>query len=77
MILLDHPTAGDVNKLVRVSLDAVPVGVAATAMGWSDTHSADCIQMRVEELMETEVFVVSNEECEQSAGKVGRTEIFG
>ena len=60
-----------------MSPDVVPVGTAVTVMGWGDTHPADDIRTLAEELMETEVFVVSNEECEQSNGTVGGTEIAG
>ena len=76
IIILDRPTTETVD-LVQVSPDVVPVGTAVTVMGWGDTHPADDIRTLAEELMETEVFVVSNEECEQSNGTVGGTEIAG
>jgi len=57
--------------LVRVSPDIVPVGQGVTVMGWGDTDIADHLQTMPDELMETEVFVVSNEECDQSKGTAG------
>jgi len=76
ILVLDRPTVEDVD-LVQVSPDTVSVGSAVTVMGWGDTHPSDSIQTRAEELMETEVFVVSNEECDQSNGTVGGTEHMG
>lgn len=76
ILILDRPTALDVD-LVTVSQDIAPVDIAATVMGWGDTHPADDIHTLAEELMETEVFVISNEECDQSNGTVGSTDING
>jgi len=75
IIVLDHATTEDVD-IVEVSPDGVPVGTAVTVMGWGDTHPADDIQTLAVELMKTEVFTVSNEECEQSSGVVGGTELM-
>ena len=57
-------------QIVRLnSDDAVPmVGAATTVMGWGDVDpSASDIELP-DVLMETEVFVQSNEECEKSSG---------
>ncbi|KAL9189038.1 hypothetical protein ACHAXT_011528 [Thalassiosira profunda] len=74
ILILDNPVSAPV---VEVSSDVVPVGSAVTVMGWGDTHPSDSIQTISEELMETEVFVVSNEQCEQSTGRIGGLELFG
>jgi len=76
ILILDRPVSGDVD-LVQVSPHVVPVDTAVTVMGWGDTHVADSITTLAEELMETEVFVVSNTECEQSNGTIGGKEIDG
>jgi trypsin len=76
ILILDQPVTEDVD-LVSLGTGTVPVGSAVTVMGWGDTHPADDVQERADELMETEVFVVSNEECERSSGTVGGTEIDG
>lgn len=76
ILILDRPTSLDVD-LVTVSQDIVPIDTAVTVMGWGDVHPSDEIQMLAEELMETEVFVISNEECDQSSGNIGGTEING
>lgn len=76
ILILDQATTEDVD-LVEVSPNVVPVGAAVTVMGWGDTHPAEDNRTLAEELMETEVFVVSNEECERSNGTIGGTEIDG
>ncbi|KAL7533866.1 hypothetical protein ACHAXR_005490 [Thalassiosira sp. AJA248-18] len=73
ILVLDRPTTEDVD-MVQVSPGTIPVGTAVTVMGWGDTHPSDDIWENAEELMQTEVFVVSNEECDQSNGTVGGTE---
>ncbi|KAL7545847.1 hypothetical protein ACHAWF_009195 [Thalassiosira exigua] len=72
ILVLERPTTENVN-LVEVSSNVVPVGQTTTVMGWGDTHPSDDVLERSEVLLETEVFVVSNEECEQSSGMVGGT----
>lgn len=76
IVILDRPTSLDVD-LVTVSPDIVPVDTAVTVMGWGDVHPADEIQVLAEELMETEVFTISNEECDQSSGNLGGIEANG
>ena len=44
-------------------------------MGWGDTNVTDDIQTLAEELMETDLFVVSDEECDQINGTIGGMEI--
>mmetsp|Transcript_24220 Transcript_24220/g.36830 ORF Transcript_24220/g.36830 Transcript_24220/m.36830 type:complete len:455 (-) Transcript_24220:111-1475(-) len=74
ILVLDRPVVEAMDNLVQVTPDVVPVGTAVTVMGWGDTHPSDEIQTKSDELMETEVFVVSNEECDKSNGTVGGTE---
>ena len=76
ILILDRPVTGDVD-LVQVSPDVVPVGSPVTVMGWGDTDPDDSVQTLAEELLETEVVVISNEECQQSSGTIGGTEIDG
>jgi len=76
ILILEQPTTEDAD-LVRVSPGAVPVDTAVTVMGWGDTHVSDDIQSMPEELMETQVFVISNEECHQSNATIGGTIIDG
>jgi trypsin len=73
ILILDQPLAEDA-ALVTVSPDVVAVDQAVTVMGWGDTHPADDIQTPATELMETEVFVISNEVCDESEGTVGGTQ---
>jgi trypsin len=72
ILVLDQPVVGDVD-LVTVSPNVVPVGTPVTVMGWGDIDRDDNVQTLPEDLMETEVFVVSNEECERSSGTIGGT----
>jgi len=76
ILVLDRPTTEDVD-LLQVSPGTVPVGTAVTVVGWGDVNPSDDVQTLAEELRETELFVMSNTECEQSSGTVGGTEIFG
>ena len=46
-------------------------------MGWGDAHPSDGITALADELMETEVFVISNEECQASTGTIGGMEFLG
>ena len=77
ILILERPVQMTDVDLVQVDTGIVPVGAAVTVMGWGDTNEDPSIQTRSLELMETEVFVVSNEECEQSSGTVGGTNMFG
>lgn len=73
ILVLDQPVVGDID-LVTVSPNTpLPVGAPVTVMGWGDINQDDRLQTFPEELMQTEVFVVSNEECERSSGTVGGT----
>jgi len=76
ILVLDRPTT-ELVDLVQVSSDVAPVGASVTVMGWGDTHPSDSVQTLPDELMETEVFLISNEECDQSSGTVGGTEFMG
>jgi trypsin len=76
ILILDSATNEDVDY-VRVDPDTVPIGSAVSVMGWGDTHPSDSVQNLAVELMETEVFVMSNGECEKSSGRVGGYEMFG
>mmetsp|Transcript_5105 Transcript_5105/g.8017 ORF Transcript_5105/g.8017 Transcript_5105/m.8017 type:complete len:299 (-) Transcript_5105:72-968(-) len=75
ILILDQAVTEEVD-LVKVSRDIIPVDTAVTVMGWGDTHPSDSISTLSEELMETEVFVISKEECEQSTGTIGGMEIM-
>ncbi|KAL7553790.1 hypothetical protein ACHAWF_017121 [Thalassiosira exigua] len=56
----------------RANVDLVEASRAGHGgHGMGDTHPSDDVLERSEVLLETEVFVVSNEECEQSSGMVG------
>lgn len=76
MILLLDSAVRDA-EVVAVSPDFVPGGVAVNVIGWGDTHAADSISLLAEELMETEVFTLSNYDCERSTGTVGGQQLFG
>jgi len=52
--------------LVEVSPDVVPVGTNVTVMGWGDTDIDEDVDAPANELMEVEVSVISNEECDAS-----------
>mmetsp|Transcript_29203 Transcript_29203/g.45154 ORF Transcript_29203/g.45154 Transcript_29203/m.45154 type:complete len:659 (+) Transcript_29203:243-2219(+) len=65
-------------QFVKLNSDeAVPVvGAATNVMGWGDTNPIKGETEVSDVLMETEVFAVSNEECEMSKGTVATSE-FG
>lgn len=66
-------------RIVKLnSDDAVPVvGATTTVMGWGDTNIlADVVDIS-DVLIETDVYYVSNEECEKSEGRVDTGGNFG
>ena len=44
-----------------------------TVMGWGDTHESEEVQELSNELMEVDVQLIKNEECEQSSDDMGNT----
>jgi len=65
LIFLERSTSADV-ELVHVSSDVVSEGTDVTVMGWGDTNKDKDIKELATELMEVEVTVISDEECEES-----------
>jgi len=65
LIFLEGSVPDDVD-LVQVSPDVVPPGTDVNVCGWGDTNKDESIQELATELMEVEVTVMTNEECEQS-----------
>mmetsp|Transcript_2809 Transcript_2809/g.4360 ORF Transcript_2809/g.4360 Transcript_2809/m.4360 type:complete len:455 (+) Transcript_2809:52-1416(+) len=65
LLFLDSSYTGYVN-LVQVSPDTVSEGTNATVMGWGDTHKDEEINELATELMEVDVTVMSNDDCERS-----------
>ncbi len=63
------------NEFVRLNTDdATPeIGAAVTVMGWGDIDPTD-EQVLSSELMEVDVNVITNEECEKSGGDFGSYE---
>jgi len=51
---------------VQVDPSFIPEDTAVTVMGWGDTHIDDDISELANELMEVEVFVISNDDCDAS-----------
>jgi trypsin len=72
LIFLKEAASTDIN-LVKLNSDAdTPnVGAAVTVMGWGDIDPTDDGQVLASELMEVEVNVISNEECDNSDGSSG------
>jgi len=51
---------------VAIDPSLIPEDTAVTVMGWGDTHIDDDISELANELMEVEVFVISNDDCDAS-----------
>ena len=70
LIFLDDSAAS--NKFVQLNADdATPsIGAPVTVMGWGDVDASDELELS-SELMEVEVNVITNDECEQSEGDYG------
>jgi len=64
-VFLDRITTEDV-EIVQLSPYVISEGTNVTVMGWGDTHKDEDIKELATELMEVEVTVVTNQECEQS-----------
>jgi trypsin len=75
ILILDRDTDEDVD-IVQLSPENITAGSAVTVMGWGDTDPTST-QTLAQELMETEVYVISNDECQQSSGTVGGIDMFG
>ena len=73
LLFLNRSTTEDV-ELVQVNPDATSEGTNVTAMGWGDTNEDENIREPANELMEVEVTVISNEECDNSESDEDRWE---
>lgn len=65
LLFLKRNTTADV-ELVQVSPDMILQGTNVTVMGWGDTNIDEDISDSPNELMEVEVAVISNENCDAS-----------
>lgn len=65
LLFLKRSTTEDV-ELVQLSPNSISEGMDVTVMGWGDTHKDENINELATELMEVEVTVITNDECEQS-----------
>jgi len=65
LVFLERSTTEDV-ELVQLSPSVISEGTAVTVMGWGDTHKDEAIKELAAELMEVEVTVITNDECELS-----------
>jgi len=73
----DQSSARADVDLVRIAPDVVNVGTMVTVMGWGDTNPSDFITTPSHELLETQLYILSNESCERSSGIVGGFDLFG
>ncbi len=71
VLILERPIKEEVASIVSLSREVVPVGSPVSVMGWGDTVASDDELIMSYDLRTTEVFVMSNEECEQSSGVIG------
>jgi len=71
VLILERPTKEQDVGTVSPSRDVVPVGSPVSVMGWGDTVASDDEVLLSYDLRTTEVFVMSNEECEKSSGIIG------
>ena len=76
IVVLDRPTEADVN-IVPITPEVVPIGSLATVVGWGDTDPSDIISELSYELLETHLYILSNERCEESSAIVGGFDFFG
>ena len=72
LIFWNEPANSNIN-VVKLNSDAKTpsVGSPVTVVGWGDVDPSDAGQKLANELMEVEVNVISNEECDRSAGDFG------
>lgn len=80
VVLLAEPIREEEGiGMIQLNSDgAVPsVGAATTVMGWGDTKPKEDEVETSDILLETEVFAVSNEQCEMSKGTVDTGSSFG
>ena len=72
LVFLERPTSQNV-ELVKLNSNANTPGVGdpVTVMGWGDTDAADDIQRLSDVLMDVEVNVISNSDCDASGGWLG------
>ena len=74
LVFLENASAA--NEIITVKLNSNPlfpsVGQDVTVMGWGDTNIDLSTQEFSEVLMNVEVNIISNEECEASEGTIGQ-----
>lgn len=73
LVFLETPVVNQDVSFVKLNSDtsSPEIDEAVTVMGWGDIDAADEIFTETNVLMEVEVNVISNEECERSEGAVG------
>ncbi|KAL7549251.1 hypothetical protein ACHAWF_012515 [Thalassiosira exigua] len=76
IMVLDRDTEADVDP-VKVSTEVVSEGKAVTVVGWGDVHPSGSVTSLATQLMGTEVFSMSNDDCKRSSGVIGGQQIFG
>ena len=71
LVFLERPTTQDVD-IVRVNSDpAKPrVGETCTVMGWGDTDIRGDVSDLSDVLLEVDVDVITNKQCDASSGKI-------
>eukprot|EP00571_Detonula_confervacea_P000325 CAMPEP_0172330650 /NCGR_PEP_ID=MMETSP1058-20130122/61514_1 /TAXON_ID=83371 /ORGANISM="Detonula confervacea, Strain CCMP 353" /LENGTH=455 /DNA_ID=CAMNT_0013047875 /DNA_START=194 /DNA_END=1561 /DNA_ORIENTATION=+ len=67
MLLFLNRSTTEIVELVQLSPDTISAGTDVTVMGWGDTHKDEEIKELATELMEVEVTVLTNDECDQSS----------
>jgi len=74
LVFLNKPaTLNNDVALVKVNDDSSTpsVGASVTVLGWGDTHISDNISKLSDKLMEVDVKVITNNDCDSSSGSVG------
>ena len=77
LIFLNEPITHDIELVkldssIRLSNELLESNsTQLTVMGWGDTNASDEVQEISNELMEVDVKLISNEECEQSSDGMG------
>jgi trypsin len=73
LVFLDE--SANSNTFVKINSDAATpdIGAAVTVMGWGDIDPSDGQELS-DELMEVQVNVITNRECDKSDGKFGSYE---
>jgi len=73
LVFLEHPISDQNLQFVKVNSDASSPGIGAPVwvMGWGDVAQPDDVFEAATVLMEVEVNVITNEECDASSGTIG------